>query len=172
MRTTLALLAALLLAGCVMDPTAIGPSPIPPERWQIDFGSEQWIVVSNTQTRGYRMKEYVPVGQTGDNWREITTDQFIVGRFPTTTYFMQLNLADLARQVNGFQSKVIYDTGGEAVYEWWHPDSGQWPAEDQLCLVKYYPGGMMTLSYAHKGPQMDEAQRTKWLDRFKSAKLQ
>jgi hypothetical protein len=118
------------------------------------------------------MIESVPDGQNGDNWQEIVTDNFIVGRFPTTTYFTQINLADLSRQVTGFQSKVIYDTGAEALYEWWHPDSDRWPAEDQLSLVKYYPTGMMTLSYARKGQPMDSATKAKWIERFKNAKLQ
>jgi hypothetical protein len=118
------------------------------------------------------MIESVPDGQNGDNWQEIVTDNFIVGRFPTTTYFTQINLADLSRQVTGFQSKVIYDTGAEALYEWWHPASDRWPAEDQLSLVKYYPTGMMTLSYARKGQPMDSATKAKWIERFKNAKLQ
>jgi len=110
-------------------------------------------------------------GQSVDDWKEIVTDQFISGRFPITTVFLQINLADLRRSVDGFESRVIYDTGAEALYEWWHPNSGKWPAEDQLSLVKYYPTGMMCLSYARKGAPMEEAVRAKWIERFKNAKL-
>ena len=166
-------LTALILTGCLVGP--VGPdSPyyIPPERWVVDFGTEHLINVSNVHQRGFRMIESVPEGQNGDNWQEIVTDEFIVGHFPTTSYFVQINLADLSRQVSGFQSKVIYDTGAEALYEWWHPGSGKWPSEDQLSLAKYYPTGMMTLSYARKGPPMDDAAKAKWLERLKNAKLQ
>ena len=165
-------LLALTFSACATNPVGyLAPSVVPPERWQVDFATERWHFVSNSQNRNSRIIERVPEGQTGENWKEIVTDQFIPGRFPTTSYFIQVDLSDLRRVVDGFQSAVIYDTGAEALYEWWHPDSGKWPAEHQLTLVKYYPTGILTLAYARKGPRMDEATRSKWIERLKNAKL-
>lgn len=166
------LLGILLFAGCGMDPMAgLVPSTVPPEKWVVDFGAERWKLGSNEGNRAVRVIEYVPEGQSVEAWKELVTDGFVTGRFETASKFIEVSRQSLSRRVDGFQSEVIYDTGAEALWEWWHPDSGKWPAEDQLEIVKYYPTGILTLAYVRKGPPMSGEEKARWIDRLKNAKL-
>jgi hypothetical protein len=168
----LLLLGISLVAGCAIDPTGgLGPSSVPSEKWVVDFGTERWKLGSSEANHVMRVIEYVPEGQSVDAWKELVTDGFVAGRFETTTKFIQISAQSLSRRVDGFQSKVIYDTGAEALWEWWHADSGQWPAEDQLEVVKYYPTGILTLAYVRKGPPMSDDEKERWIERLKNAKL-
>jgi len=163
---------ALLFTACATDPVAyLSPGSGPQTTWRIFVGNEHWYRGTQSRTRNSHLLEFVPEGQTVENWKEIITDAFIPGHFSTTTDFVRANLSDLRTVVDGFQSTIISDTGNEALYEWWHPDSGKWPAEHQISRVKYYPNGMLTLSYARKGPKMDDATRTKWIERISTAPL-
>jgi hypothetical protein len=163
---------ALLMTGCANDPTAgLIPSEIPSEKWVVDYGAERWKLGSSEGNRTMRVIEYVPEGQTVESWKELVTDAFVTGRFETTSKFIQISTQSLSRRVDGFQSKVIYDTGAEALWEWWHPASEKWPAEDQLEVVKYYPNGILSLAYVRKGPPMNDKEKELWIDRLKNAKL-
>lgn len=160
-------LVAALSVGCVTPPRDY----VPPDDWDVTFLGGAWKLDHAGQNNMQRISEYVPQDQSVENWKEIVTRQFVAARFETSTRFMETNLRDLSRSVDGFQSNVIEDNGYESLYEWWHPNSGKWPAEHQITLAKYHPNGIHVLSYATKNVPIDPKTRERWVEQMRSVKL-
>jgi hypothetical protein len=160
-------LMAILSVGCVTPPR----NYVPQEDWDVTFLGTEWELGNSFQDNLLRISEYVPRDQSVQNWKELVTCQFIATRLESSTRFMELNLQDLSRAVDGFQSNVIEDNGLESLYEWWHPNSGKWPAEHQITLAIYRPNGFHLFYYATKNVPIDPKKREHWIEQMKTVKL-
>ncbi len=155
---------ALLLCGIAL---AAGS-----EHLNFKFDDRKWTLGFEHEDEGSWLKEYVLDGQSVDNWTELVTEQFFPDSQPKATarQFME----SFVEKIHKASPKVVFQVLSEAdtdvLFQW--QIKGDPNNQDQFELDRIVSGrtGLHFLHYVIK-PTMSDAQRTKWMDLLKAAKV-
>ncbi len=120
-----------------------------------------------------RMFEFVPKGQTVDNWKELITLQFYpklknvqVAGFETTF------IRELAAHEPQAQAKQISTSPEDVLFEWKVVNSKLNPDQFELDRIIKGKEGLHMIHYAVRTSALSDNEEKKWLNFLRSAKLQ
>lgn len=138
----------------------------------IVFDDRPWQAVWGKKSDSITTVEYVPAGDTIDNWQELVTSQFIPNaqnRF-TAAEFMQLLIEQLKSMELAPVVTIIHSSPDEAVFEFriTSPDN---LIQDELQKITRGANGIYVLHYAVKKADMGDATRKRWLQHLTNSTI-
>jgi hypothetical protein len=143
--------------------------------WAMDLASEPWKVGYSQKVEKQEIIEYVFNGETVLNWRELISELNDYTQIDYTQSDVRIivdnYIADMKNKFNSFQFQFLQHDKDRVLIEWWQTDATGYGPEHAFFLFQSHSRGLHTLSYARKGPKMDDELRRKWLERFYAAKL-
>ncbi len=124
--------------------------------WQADWGRKTPVITT---------VEYVPLGDSVENWHELITSEFIPGiqKKATPKEFAQASMAGLVKA--GFTPIITYikETPDLVVLEFQIKSPAN-AIQDELQTIRKGPDGLYVLHYVIKEADMGQKNRAKWLE--------
>ena len=134
---------------------------------------EIWVRVHAQDDGHATIVEYVPKGQTLENWRELTTIQGLDDRLgPQDPRPVMDKLQAIMRARGGkLDWRVVEEDPQGVLYEW--TLSGAKGIEDQGELARLIRGkdALHRAAYAYKGLPLSPERRTDWLELLRKARV-
>lgn len=141
--------------------------------FQIDQPT-QWVQGWSRQDETGYMLEFVPKGQTVENWQEMVTLQFYPGLQSKTTpaNFRDFFLSRLKGQAPSVKTNLISESADEVIFEWRidNAANGQ-SAQHELDRIVRGNQGIHMIHYVAKVSELNSASRQKWLNFLRSSKI-
>lgn len=140
----------------------------------LPFGidNKKWEIGWQEQKPELFMYEFVPNGQSVENWKEIITVQFYPAlKKLSAADFLNTFLSDLQKSEPGVNIKIISASNDNAVAQWNLANSKT--NNDQYELDRVIKGkkGLHMIHYAVKTTDWDESERDKWIKFINQAKV-
>jgi hypothetical protein len=164
-----ALWGIVLLALISSSANAKKPTEIP-ERWSFRFDDREWHLGYQAGNRQEAIREYVLVGQTVENWKELVTSHYFAHDVPLSSYFEQVK-AGLARGCESLSISVLEESENTMLYEWRHDGCQGYPPQHQLERATRTGKETLVLSFVEKTPQLSPEKRSAWLTILKDASI-
>jgi hypothetical protein len=166
------LLAAPLLLLCV-------PGPIPPllcaeEKVEPRFDSRKWKEVSSISNARERSADYIPENETADRWTEMVSIQisFAADKKKSLEDLTKLQETRLRNICTGTVTWNIISRGDtDLLYEWKLEKDHLRPNEQRIVRLIRGENGIHILRYATRKVPMPDAQRARWIELLKAAKV-
>ncbi len=159
-----ALVAALIGSSSAKEPVEA------PERWSFRFYGRDWQLGHQAANRQEAVREYVLVGQTVEDWKELVTSHSYAHGVPLRPYFEQVK-AGLSQGCPSLRISVLEESEDTIIYEWQHDGCQGYPAQHQLDRASRSGKRMLVLSFVEKTPQLSPEKRTAWLAILKEATI-
>ncbi|MBI5394376.1 MAG: hypothetical protein HZA91_03675 [Verrucomicrobia bacterium] len=144
------------------------------EKAQFQFDDRKW----NPGFQGYRgsaaVTEYILEGESGNNWTELLTAQFLVGgqKRVLPEEFAKGMEARLRNIATGKVTwTVISSSPTEVMYEWSLVKDHMRPDEQSIARVIKSGAGLHLVHYATRKVPMSDAARQKWIGLLNAAKI-
>jgi hypothetical protein len=140
----------------------------------LPFGvdNKDWEIGWSNKTERSAMYEFVPKGQTVQNWKELVTLQFYPGmQDRSAADFMKSFLALLQSDEPLAKAEMISSSPDDTMMEWNVLGSKQNADQFELDRVIRGKQGLHMIHYAVKTSSFSSADRSKWLNFLRSAKL-
>ena len=163
------LVVAMLVAASLGTSNAKKPVEVP-ERWSFRFDDREWHLGYQVANRQEAAREYVLVGQTIENWKELVTSHYFAHGVPLRDYFEQVK-AGLSRGCPSLTTSVLEESDDNMLYEWRHDGCQSYPPQHQIDRVTRSGKGMLQLSFVEKTAQLSQEKRTAWLAILKAASI-
>lgn len=147
------------------------PKLLSHEKQNIHFDSRAWKAVWGEHKNAITTIEYVPVGQTINQWNELITSQFIPGLSDVSPQeFAHRFLADLKKSGVVYTSKIIDKQKTYLILEFQvqQPSNLQ---QNELQKIVKTDEGIYVLHYAVKKSDMGDKQRQAWLKNLQNSSL-
>lgn len=145
------------------------PKDLSPVGWKVahryDNGKGNFVI------------EYIPSGETLENWSEMITVQYFSYAFlksgPSSAgQFANKIRLTIEKQYNNVNWKVLDKTPESITVEWKFPHGvGGHPPEYDIMKMVTTDKGLHQISYATRVTKMDPEQRLKWIDFIKGANV-
>ncbi|MBJ7449713.1 MAG: hypothetical protein JHC93_05070 [Parachlamydiales bacterium] len=134
------------------------------ERWEIG-----WTQVID----GQEIVEFVPKGQTVEDWKEMITVQTFDYKVNTKWDIDPYSLMVVCRRGDEkygsqIQYVTIIDEPSNVIYEWYAKDCPEVEDQDEITRLYIENNHLVRMAYVRKGERMDEKQRLKWIDWIKN----
>jgi len=171
------LLAALVLAGAPSRALACeamtgAEYEDPPESIEFDLPAADWHVAFRGVSPSYARKEFVPPNEDLSNWTQLLAWNVTFGRSRfDLTNAKQALLDSMRAQCPTLQSRDLPSRPGDLLYEWWHTGCVGQPAQHSLMRLIAGETGTHTITYARRGRELDEEERTHWVRRIGQLEL-
>ena len=143
------------------------------EKLKLIFDDRAWFASWGEKNDKITTVEYLPSGGDIKNWYELVTTQFIPGIQDNVTpkQFADLTIAEL-KKINSikYTTNFIDTTPDTVIFEFkvTAPDNLK---QHELQKITKGSDGMYVEHYAIKVPDMDKANRDKWLNILRSTKI-
>ena len=144
-----------------------------PEVVSLPFGldNKEWEIGWQNHTDACYICEFVPKGQTVENWKELVTLQFYPNLQKCSAQdFMKAFLSRLNKDEPKVRIRPISSSSDNAVVEWDVLNSKNNPDQYEVDRVIKGEQGLHMIHYAVKTNDWPESDRTKWLNFLTSAK--
>lgn len=141
--------------------------------WAMDLASEPWKAGHSQKAKDQEVIEYVLDGESVLNWRELITEHNFYTPLDVKAAADNF-ISSMKLKFPSFQAQVLERDQDRILVEWWQTENTGYGPEHALLLLQSHLRGLYTISsisYAHKGPRMDNELRRKWIERFSAAKL-
>ncbi len=143
------------------------------ERPEIHFDDRTWTIAFQG-VRGDQLGiDFVPDGQTAQNWSEMLSTQFLIGMQDTLSVpdYVARAKQTISRQCPAVRWKAVRESPEEALYEW-NVDACK-GVEDQSELTRVLRGeeGLHVLRYVIKRSPLPAEKRTQWTRLLGETKL-
>lgn len=137
------------------------------EKWKKGFeqvqGNQLYIV------------EFVPEGETVDNWSKMMTIQNspikAVGSFPTPEAFMNDLKAKMQNRCPAVIWNVIQKGEAEILYEWRIENCSPNPDQHEIAKIMYSKVNFFAIHYVSKVKMLPEDERKDWIERLRAADI-
>jgi hypothetical protein len=163
------LVVTVLAAASIGNSNAKKPVEVP-ERWKFSFDNREWHLGNQAANRQEAVREYVPVSQTVEDWKELVTSHYFARGVPLHDYFEQVK-AGLSRGCPSLSTSVLEESEDTIIYEWRHNGCQGYPPQHQIDRASRSGKEMLVLSFVEKTPQLSEEKRTAWLKILKDASI-
>lgn len=145
------------------------------ESIKLNFGLDpkDWEVGFNQKTETGYIVEFVPKGQTVENWNELITLNFFPGleKRVDCDEFAEGFVDQLKESDPKIKVTVIKAEEDNTIFEWSVNGSTKNPDQDELDRVIRGKQGLHMVHYVKKCKSFTEAERIKWLKFLDSATL-
>jgi hypothetical protein len=141
-----------------------------PERWKFSFDTREWHLGHQAANRQEAIREYVVVGQTVDDWKELVTSHYFASGVPLHGYVEQVK-AGLSRGCPSLSTSVLEESEDTIIWEWRHEGCQGYPPQHQIDRVSRSGKEMLVLSFVEKTPQLSQEKRTAWLKILQDASI-
>jgi hypothetical protein len=142
----------------------VDPSIIKEEKINIVFDDRAWHVAWGEKNKSSSTLEYIPIGETIEDWHELVTSQFYpdIQDKITPSGFASFEIDQLKSA--GFNSIVTYikETPETVIFEF-RIESPKNQIQDEIQKISVGKSGLHILHYAIKVPDMGEKNREKWI---------
>ena len=162
----------------LLGSTSSAQEPTVNEQLAIKFDDRKWTVGWSQTNTNSRMREWVLPGQTVENWHELVTDEIFYGlnEHVSPVEFMDQFIASLKKVSKTATYQVVSKDPQSVTFEWkTAQESDRRPKIDaQYELDRIITGkrGIYFVHYAIKDPNINPAERLKWIKILQSIKLQ
>lgn len=137
----------------------------------VEDGLTDWNECWNLPVLDYRIVEYIPVGESLDNWSEMVTLQFL-NSVETPENFLALFQEGICSQNESASFEVVESTPDALTWEWRistpSPGGG---VQHELCHLVRAKGGWFRIAYTKKVAKLSSHERSDWLAALQSAHL-
>ncbi len=146
------------------DPAEIVPLGLDPSGWH---------VVSRVRNEAIARKDVVKASETLAEWSELVRWQVTFG---SKLWDLEVIKNDFLTTVgyvcNDVKSAVLRKGERDLVYEWWHGECYDRPAQHHIERLVIGRVGTHLLSYGSKGPKLADAERDAWVKRLAKLEIQ
>lgn len=152
-RYFLALVAFLL---CIRPLSAELTTEVP-VKIPFETDGRKWEVVRNEEVKGQGLVEYIPEGQTPENWQDVVTLQYFSSNKVTPQQLFQLFINDIQAQAGEgeFKKEIIQEAPTNVIAQW----SISGTKHDQTELIRIASKGdliaIIRYSYHSSNPPTD-----------------
>jgi hypothetical protein len=152
----------------VLDMRGIDPKLLLPlDDVEFFVDEHAWIVTRRSGNRGYLKTEYLPPGQTLQNWTELFSTQHFLGAADQLAQLLESQRRQLFETDPDSDLQIVDQRPGNVLYEWHGKTSGQYLLTRMIAGVR----DVHQLTYAIKTTQPAAATRALWIDLLKQARL-
>jgi hypothetical protein len=136
------------LEGLVTD---LDPGP-----WQIGFEQD------HGPGKGY-IREWVPKGESIEDWSRLFTIQFLEGETSAVSAFAEASAKARASRCPGTESEVLASTAHSVTQLYTSPDCGQFAAHSEIERLIQGNDGIHRISFSQKGGRLSVELIEEWL---------
>jgi hypothetical protein len=135
---------------------------LPKAKWEWGYGGEN---------KQQGMNEYVHLGETVQNWKELVTEQYVF-MFDENllSKYVSIIESQLRNGSKDFKWTVIEKNDSSIVYEWSHKGSGVYPPTYEVAKLIVANGGLYRLAYDKYTEEID-GDILEWEKIIKNAKI-
>lgn len=136
-----------------------------------------WKLGYQFAKNGIALYEFVPKGETVENWSELITSHYIsYVIYPKTTpieKIAEINLNGVKNHCSHFTSNYIEKTEESVIYQWEIKDCGKGIDADQVEIARIVKGnyGFNSIHYAVKTSNLSSAKRNQMLKAVESSQI-
>lgn len=146
------------------------------DQLEIEFDDQEWYVnYEGAEEKGIFMREYLPEGETPEDWEELISVQFIEGlqEQPLDEVVDQMEEDALQYGVDkeDLEMNILDEKNEELIYEFVLDDNESTQGRHELSRVIKADDGVYILHYANSNVKMDSEQEEKWMDLLQEAKI-
>lgn len=146
------------------------------DQLEIEFDDQEWYVnYEGEEEEGIFIREYLPEGETPEDWNEVITVHFMEG-------LQEQSLDDIVDQIedealqNGIDEDdlgidILEEENDELIYEYFREENDTMSGLHELARVMRADDGVYILQYANGDVKMDSEQEEKWMDLLQEAKI-
>ena len=116
------------------------------------------------------LREYVLVGQTVENWKELVTSHYFAHGVSLHIYFEQVK-AGLSRGCPSLSISVLEESEDTILYEWQHDGCQGYPPQHEIDRATRSGKRTLKLSFVEKTTQLSPEKRNAWLTILKNASI-
>lgn len=146
------------------------------DQMEIEFDDQEWYVnYEGEEEEGIFIREYLPEGETPEDWNEVITVHFMEG-------LQEQSLDDIVDQIedealqNGIDEDnleidILEEENDELIYEYFREENDTMPGLHELARVMRADDGVYILQYANGDVKMDNEQEEEWMELLQEAKI-
>lgn len=154
-----------------MNNTAVDPKVLTYEKQNVQFDNRPWKPAWGQKTNAITTVEYIPVGDSIDQWKELITTQFLPGlKEVTPAEFKKRFIANLDKSGITYTINTIEEKPEQLIFEFkvTVPVNLQ---QDEIQKITQGKDGLYILHYAIKKSDMSKENRQKWINNLKKSTL-
>lgn len=154
-----------------IDATPADLNDLSQEKQKIQFDTRPWKAAWAKQTPIISSIEYIPVGESINDWHELITSQFITGLGQVSLQqFHQLLLNDLNKQGITYTTHILDEQPNELLFEFQVSQPVNL-RQDELQKIVKGKEGFYILHYVIKKQDMGEEARKQWVNNLTKSTL-
>ena len=146
------------------------------DQLEIEFDNQEWYVnYEDEEEEGIFVREYLPEGDTPDDWNEVITVHFLEG-------WQEHSLDDIVDQIedealqsgideDDLEIDILEEENDELIYEYFREENDTMPGLHELARVFRADDGVYILQYANGDVKMDSEQEEEWMELLQKAKI-
>lgn len=132
----------------------------------------EWQEVWNLPLLQQRIVEYVPAGETAQEWSEMVTVQFLVVSLTDPTEFFTLFQQSVEASNESAVVEAIESGPDSATWEWRiSRPSANGDIQHEITRLIRADGGWFRIAYTKRVAKLGDAERSEWIERIQSAKV-
>jgi hypothetical protein len=162
----------LFCSTTALQSQSIDPKLLQHEKLNIMFDDRYWQAAWGKNEPNITTIEYVPNGESINNWNELITSQFFPGLQEKVTpkQFAERILENL--KSSGYNPIVTFheDTSNQVIFEF-RIDKPANQIQDELQMVTKDKNGLYVLHYVIKKSDMGKTDREKWVKNLKNSTI-
>lgn len=144
----------------------------PVETIPLGLDPSDWLVASRSRNEAVARKDVVKTSETLSDWSELVSWQLTFGSKVWNLEQIKNDFVTTVGYVcNDVKSAVLSKGERELVYEWWHGECYDRPAQHHIERLVVGQIGTHLLSYGRKGPKLKDAERDAWARRLSKLEI-
>jgi hypothetical protein len=159
----------------VVDPRGLDATQSRPlDAMKLEWDGPPWSLAYRTLNRVQQVAEFVPPGQTAQDWQELFTVQRLLGlasKQVTPRQLLQDIHDSLRQQHPDLAWQVIQDDDQDLIYEWRTRGDKQRSAQHEIARLVAGREDLHRLAYSKKVAQLPSVERERWIELIRRATL-
>jgi hypothetical protein len=141
------------------------------ERPVIVFDKRDWKLVSQNVKNQVVLAQFLPDGDTLQDWSELVTAQLYIGLRTEPRYYVQYVKEKTAATCPGVKWQVLRETPYDVTYEWSVKSCSNIPDQSEIARVILGTDGLHILRYSMKIGEMPADNREKWIGCLEASQI-
>src|SRR5699024_10299543 len=146
------------------------------DQQEIEFDDQEWYVnYEGEEEEGIFIREYLPEGETPEDWNEVITVHFMEG-------LQEQSLDDIVDQIedealqngideNDLEIDILEEENDELIYEYFREENDTMLGLHELARMMKADDGVYILQYANGDVRLDSEQEEEWMELIEKAKI-
>lgn len=164
-------LLVLFMGFVFASPLAAEQTKEVPVKIPFEADGRKWNIVRNEEMKGQGLVEYIPEGQTPEEWKDVVTVQYFKSDKVTPPQLFQLFINDIQAQAGSadFKKEVLEETPNNVIAKW----SVSGTKHDQTELIRITNKGdlIAIIRYSYHSSTAPDDVMTKWKSILEKAEL-